>query len=163
MYLTQSQVDTILQTSYFTQPVTQSAVNYVLYRGHLNVTVHTLRFNCIDSFNENMVLQHLHTYLMSVYSLNTHIIASINYDLLLKNPNSNPSSFYLWRANSNAVHQYHRNSLMTEIFFPLTYGNLYQFARRALTVDIASLNVKFRESNVTVVRPIAFVFSFANI
>jgi hypothetical protein len=158
MYLTSHQVETLLQNSYFTQAMTQSAVEYRLYRGHLNVTVHTLRFNLIDAFTENMMINQLFTYLSSVYNLNTHVLATIGYDLLLENPNSDLSSFYIWRANSNAVHNY-----QDDIFFTFTYNNLYVFAKQALNYSLPNLNMYFRSSNVIVVRPIAIVFSFINI
>jgi hypothetical protein len=158
MYLTSTQVETLLQNPYFTQEMTHSAVEYRLFKGHLNVTVHTLRFNLIDGFTENMMINRLYTYLLSVYNLNTHVLATIDYDLLLENPNSDLSSFYVWRANSNAVH-----NNQNDIFFTFTYNNLYTIAKQALNYNLPNLNMYFRSSNVIVVRPIAIVFSFSNI
>jgi hypothetical protein len=158
MYLTSTQVEFLLQNPYYTQEMTQSAIEYRLFRGHLNATVHTLRFNLIDVFTENMMIDRLYTYLLSVYNLNTRVLATIDYDLLLENSGLDVSSFYVWRANSNAVNNYR-----DDIFLTFTYNNLYAFAKQALNINLPNLNMYFRSSNVIVVRPIAIVFSFINI
>lgn len=153
-YLTNTQIETVLQNPYYTQSTTQSAIDYRLFRGRFNVTVHTLRFNLNSSFTETMMLNYLYNYLTSVYNLNTHLLATVDYDLLL----GNNSSFYIWRANSNAT-IYNTN----DIYFPFTYHNLYVFARQALKIHLPTLNMYFRTSNVNVIRPLAIVFSFVHI
>jgi hypothetical protein len=69
MYVTETQLQQILQNPYFSNLATQSVVNYVLYRGHLNATVHTLRFNNTNRLNNTNLLQQIATYLFSQWLL----------------------------------------------------------------------------------------------
>lgn len=159
MYLTEAQLHYVLQNPYFTEPVTQSVMHYVLYRGHMNATVHTLRFNSINPIDENMVTQTIMNHLMSMYDLNVHLLGSVSYDLLLVDPSSNPKSYYIWRANSNSATMLDNE----ETFFQLTYDNLFRFVRQSLGVHIQDLNIFFRSSNVVVENILAFVFSLVKI
>lgn len=159
MYLTNYQVQSILKNSFYSDFVTETDVKYVFYRGRMNATVHTLRFNFNDKFNENSMLEHIIQYLLNRYNLNTKLMGSIGYDLLLKDPNSVPTSFYLWRANSNAVHTLVDN----EHFFDLTYNNLFRFIRSVTNINVNDLNIFFRSSNVTIERIVAIVFTFVAI
>lgn len=150
----------MLQNPYFTEPVTQSVVRYVLYRGHLNATVHTLRFNYTrNNVDENIVSRHLIDHLLTAYDLNVQLLGSISYDLLLVDPNSNPKSYYIWRANSNSATM----SGNEETYFRLTYDNLFRFVRNSLNIHIPDLNIFFQSSNVVVEQVLAVVFSFVKI
>jgi hypothetical protein len=157
MYLTENQLKTILQAPYFTQPVTDSAVNYALYRGVYNASVYTVRLNLTTVFDENFILQQLMNRLLSRYTFNTKLLCMCGYDLVLVDSNSNPKSYYLWRANSNKVHF----DAMHESSFSLTYDNVYRFILNNMyNVHLPSLNINFRHSNVVIDRAIAVVFSF---
>ena len=156
MYLTEAQLNIILNSSFFTVPFTESVVTYRFYRGRTNATVHTLRFNWINEFNRDVMLQQLITYLMTYFPLNSTLLGSINYDILLVNPGSEPKSYYVWRANSNA-HSFNEEN---ETRFVLTYDNVYRFATNALNVNIPDLNINFQTSNVQVEKIVAIVFSF---
>lgn len=159
MYLTQAQLETLLQTSYFTEPITQRTVQYKLYQGHLNATVHTLRFSI--NVDKNDVLQHIIDYLMKLYDLNTQFLASISYDLVLVDPKSNPKSYYIWRANSNASII---SALSHETFLPLTYDNLYRFVNDSVfNNQVSDFDIFFASSSVVVDRILAIVITFVKL
>lgn len=157
MYLTETQLQQILTNSYYTDFVTQSVVDYAMYRGHLSATVHTLRFN-VGHANHTLdnVMQHIVTHLMTSYDLNTQLLGSVSFDLLLTHQPD--KTFYIWRANSNSSSRF-----QNETFMPLTYNNVYRFVTNALNVHIPDLNIFFRNSTVTVERVLAIVFSFVTI
>lgn len=156
MYLTEAQLSLLLNDAYFTLPATDSAVTYAVYRGHVNATVHTIRFNITTTFSEEFMIEHTISYLMSQIPFNTKVLGAINYDLLLKDPNSTLPSYYIWRANSNA----RSFDAQNELLFTLTYDNIYRFIFNAHQIHIPDLNINFRSSNVVVNKPLAIVFSF---
>jgi hypothetical protein len=155
--MTETQVQQILQNPYFSNLSTQSTVNYVLYRGHYNATVHTLRFNNTNRLNNTNLLQQIATYLFSQFDMNTYLLCSISYDLLLVDPSTN--SYYIWRANSNA----RSVNVTQDVYFILTYANLNRFINNAMHVYIPDLNIHFQSSNVVVNRIISYVFSFVKV
>jgi hypothetical protein len=157
MYLTENQVNQILNNSYFSQPVTESVVLYDFYRGHVNATVHTLRYNLTREYNEENMIQHVLAYLMSQFPLNSTLLVSVNYDLLLGDVNS--QSFYIWRANSNA-RSFNENE---EFSMVLTYDNVYRFVTGTSQIHIPDLNINFRDSKVVIKKALAIVFSFVQI
>jgi hypothetical protein len=157
MYVTETQLQQILQNPYFSNRATQSVVNYVLYRGHLNATVHTLRFNNTHQLNNTNLLQQIATYLFSQFDMNTYLLCSISYDLLLVDQQTN--SYYIWRANSNA----RSVSVTQDVYFILTYANLNRIINNAMHVYIPDLDIHFQSSNVVVNRIISFVFSFVKV
>lgn len=155
MYLTENQLQLILNNSFFTQPVTVNKVKYAYYRGRLNAEVHTLRFNVNDpNFNNNFLIQHAMDYLFANFPMNTQLLGSISYDLILVNPNND--SYYIWRANSNST----RVDDSQDTKFALTYNNAYRFLTQGANIDVPTLNINFQTSNVSVERAIAIVFSF---
>lgn len=154
MYLTEAQLRIVLQNPYFSQPYTENTTNYVFYRGHINAIVHTLRFNVIDSLNEEYMMQTVLTYLMNLYDMGTELLGSVSYDLLLEDPNT--KSYYVWRANSNSSFDFMRDEAM----FPLTYERLYRLITTAYNVHVSDLNIYFSSSNVKVSRLVAVVLSF---
>jgi len=155
MYLNFNQLQSILTNNYFTQPVTTSQTSYVYYRRRMNVIVHTMRFNLTPTFTENFMIQTVIGYLMHHFTLNTSILASIQYDLLLSHQN-NEDSYYIWRANSNSS----RINTSEDTMFSLTYNNVFRFVQSAHQVDIPTLNIHFETSNVVIDRALAIVFSF---
>jgi hypothetical protein len=159
MYITEDQLNSLLNSSYFQDPVTKSIVKYALYQGRLNTTVHTLRFNLIEGFNEDFMIQTVLNHLMFHFPLNTRMLASISYDLVLVDPKADPKTYYLWRANSNSVHF----NAVEEIQFTLTYDNVYRFVSNSSNVHIPSLNINYESSSVVIDRVIAIVFSFVKL
>lgn len=158
MYLSQSQLNQILKSPFFSNQVTEDVTKYVAYRGKLNCTVYTIRFNMSAQFDENYMKDYLIRNVVTKYKLGSRLLASIQYDFLLVDPNSNPSSYYIWKANSNLLTFNNDNENM----LTLTYDNLFRFIQDAAYVDIPSLAINFRTSNVTIERVLAVVFSFAN-
>ena len=56
MYLSEHELNAILQTPYYSQPYSTSFVNYTFYRGRYNANVLTVRFNVQnDMFNETFI------------------------------------------------------------------------------------------------------------
>lgn len=159
MYLTEAQLAVLLNTPFFNLPVTENEITYAFYRGHVNATVHTLRFNWTNQFNETFMIQHIIRYLMARFPLNTTLLGSINYDVLLVNPDSEPTSYYVWRANSNARHFDENN----ENLIMLTYNNLYRFIAQATSVHTTTLDLMFSSSNVRIQKILSIVFSFVEI
>lgn len=141
MFVTDAQLQIILQNPYYSQPQTENTTNYVFYRGHMNATVHTLRFNVIASFTEEYMIQTVLTYLINLYDLGTELLGSVSYDLLLENPKT--KSYYVWRANSNS--------------------SLHRLVNTAYNVHVPDLNIYFHSSNVKVSRLLAVVLNFIKV
>jgi len=154
-YLTQNQLNFILENHYFNEPFTQSVVNYTNYRGKVHAVVHTLKFKW--PFDENFVNQKVVQYLLTHFKLNTQLLASTSYDLILSQPQT--QSFYIWRANSNAQ----KFDEADETLLILNYNNVYKFVRQACQINIPSLNINFESSNVVIHEPLAVVLSFVKI
>jgi len=159
MFLTETELNAILDNTFFSQPYTIREVHYELYRGHINTVVHTLRFNIIPQFNEGFIVEILVPYLLSKFAENSRLIASIGYDLILVDPTATPVSYYIWRANSNAVHF----NADHETSFVVNHNNIAHFVHQSFPVDVSSLDLYFRTSNVQIDRVIAVVFSFYKI
>ena len=159
MYLTEEEINSIISTPFFTAPVTESVMNYAFYRGRMNATVYTLRFNLTPTYSENYLIKFVLDHLLKHFPLNNRVLGSIHYDLLLCNSNIDPKSYYLWRANSNQAHF----DTEEETMFTLTYDTVYRFIRKALQVHVPSLNIYFSSSNVVIERALAVVFSFVKI
>jgi len=154
MYISENELQTVLQQSFFTNPVTYRKVKYRLYRGTFNTFVHTVRFNYRGNLNIDYLFQTVWNYLVSEYRQNTQLIASVEYDLLLNEPLE--QSYYIWRANSNAVDFNEEH----EMALQLTQDNIYEFVENATQINLPNLEIFFRNSKVTIDRPIAIVFSF---
>lgn len=156
MYLTQQEVNDTLNTPFFTQPVTETIVNYGLYRGHMNVEVYTYRFNLQrdGTFNSNYINTYLSQSLLSEFAYDTRLLGSINYDFLLVNRQTN--SFYIWRSNSNAVHF----DIDNETLLILNHANIQRHVGAATRFDLPRLNLNFASSAVEISRVLAIVFSF---
>jgi hypothetical protein len=159
MYLTEAQVTQILNTNFFQTPFTSRIKKYTLYQGKLNATVHTLRFNCVDGFNELFVRETVLNYLMNHFVHNSLLLGSISYDFLLVDPKENPKSFYIWRSNSNAVHF----SAHEEVQFTLNHVNVVNFIQSIFQTDPASLSIYFENSSISIERTLAVVLTFLNV
>lgn len=153
-YLTQGQIDSMLQTPFFTKPVTENVVQYVLYRGRFDVLVHTYRYNLTPNFDVSVISRHLVPALLKHHPMGTRLLGNVTFDLLLRKPNTD--SFYIWRANSNA------SSITTQQETPLmlNYQTMWTFANDAVQIHRDELDAFFVESNVIIVRPLAIVLSF---
>jgi hypothetical protein len=75
MYLTLDQVNHVLGSPHYSVPFTESLINYALYRGHLNSKVYTVRFNIIETVNEDFIFNHLYTQLLSRFPLESRFRA----------------------------------------------------------------------------------------
>ncbi len=156
MYLTEQEVNSVLQSSYYRDPVTETVFHYRSYRGRAYVNVFTLRFNITPSFNESFVVRHLLERLPTHYALQSNVLGSVQYDLLLVNPDR--TSFYIWRANSNRVHFNEQE----EIKLTLSYANLMRFCQYSLRFHTPDLNTYFKSSNVSIDRVLALVYTFVH-
>ena len=159
MYLSEQQVNSLLSSDFFSQPVTESVSQYAMYRGRLNATVVTYRFNINPQYSNRFMIGHLMRSLQTHFSLNTRLLASIDFDFLLTDPNAIPPTFYIWRANSNLVHF----NIDNEIMMRFTYDNLFRFVNNAANVDFSTLNIHFTHSNVVIKKVITLVLSFIKI
>ena len=156
MYPTREEINKILEHPLFTSEFTESSKKYVFYRGKLNVTVYTLRFNFLPSFDEDFMLRTVTTKLMSSYPMQTRLLGLFQYDLLLRNSEADPNTFYIWRANSNQK----KFDEAHEISFSLNYANIHRFVQAVVQTSIPDLNINFHSSKVVIERPLSVVFSF---
>jgi len=154
MYLSENEMKLVLSQEYFSKSFTHSKIKYAMYRGKVNTDVHTLRFNFTTDINNEFVFQKSIKYLLLEYAPNTVLTASVDFDLLLYEPKM--QSYYIWRANSNSVNFNENNEMQLR----LTYENLSEFVSNAMQMNHPSLDIYFKNSNVTIDRPIAVVFSF---
>lgn len=155
--LTESELNAVLKESFFTVPHTVNRTFYKYYRGRARVTVLTVRFNLIASFDKRTMMRKLLSILDENFVLQTRMLASVRYDFVLRStPNNSPSSYYIWRANTNQA-EFDEND---EILMTYTHANVIRFFQNAADVHIPDLNIYFSNSNVVIDRCIAIVFSF---
>ena len=153
-YLSALQINQLLRNDWFTIPMSSHVHNYAMYRGRVHATVLTLRFNITRNFNEEFMIESVIQTTINQFSSQRTVLGLIEYDLLLKDRNSD--SFYIWRANSNVA----RNIPNSEQSIQLNYDELYIFIRNAARVNPSDLNIYFNSSNVVVDRVLAIVFTF---
>jgi hypothetical protein len=134
-------------------------VNYALYQGKINATVHTLRFNCNETFDPLTVRAKVYQYLTEHFQTNAVLLGSISYDFLLVDPKQDSNSYYIWRSNSNAVHF----TAHEESYFTLSYMNVANFVRSIFSMDASSFDVNFENSKVVIDRILAVVLTFLKI
>jgi hypothetical protein len=157
MFLTASELSIILQQDTFTVPVKESILQYSFYRGKKKAQLHTVHFNMTSTFNTSFMVAYLQDKLTSSpYQLQSTVLASVQYDLLLCNVNAVPKTFYIWRSNSN------RTTLNVDhqINMSINYTNINRFCENVTKVNIADLNANFITSDVTVDRILSIVFTF---
>jgi hypothetical protein len=156
MYLSESEVSILLKHPFYSTHSTENTYKYVMYRDKFNVDVYTLRYNILADFDENVMFNSVLHRVMDRFSGN--IVCMTDYDLLLCAQDSDPKSYYLWRANSNQ-----RQKNTNETVMPLTYDNLFLYIKNSANFHIPSLNVEFHSSNVTIERVLSIVFTFLNV
>jgi hypothetical protein len=154
MYLTEVQVNRILDSPYYSDRVTYNFICYELYRSRRKAEVTTLRFNLTASVSPQFVKFTIMEELQSRYQIATSLLGSVQYDLLLLDHSK--ESYYIFRANSNQTY-YNEES---EIRFSLNYHNVHQLCEDALQINLADLNVAFESSKVSIARALAIVFTF---
>ena len=156
MFLTESEVNAVLQNSMFSSPVTESDVTYAFYRGMKQANLLTIRFNMIPSFQSSFMVAYLQDKLTSApYQLQSRILISVHYDLLLCNVNATPKTYYIWRSNTN------RTTLNVDhqLNMTISYANIERFCENVTTVSLSDLDSNFISSDVTVDRVLAIVFA----
>ena len=92
----------------------------------------------------------------SPYQLQSTILASVQYDLVLCNINAIPKTFYIFRSNTN------RTTLNVDhqVNMSITIDNINRFCENVTNVNIADLDSNFITSDVTVDRILSIVFTF---
>ncbi len=160
MFLTESEVNVLLQNPLFTSPVTESEQDYILYRGSRKVTPLTIRFNLVPTFERSFMQAYLQEKLNSYYRLGSLISMSVQYDFVLCNHNAIPKTFYIWRANTNQTTLDKDGDDDIDVKISLTNNNVSQICNNAMSFDFDQLNLNFVTSDVTVDRVVAIVFTF---
>ena len=154
MYLTETEVQRLLNAPIFTEPVTQSINTYQLYQGRLSTTVVTVRFNMTaDSFSADFMINYLNSRLPTFFSPPTRLLVCVTWDLLLIGPGG---TYYIFKANSNRVH----NDESFETVMNLTYVNIARLCHNYSRMHVNDLNVKFDSSNVKIAKILSIVTSF---
>jgi len=157
MFLNESEVNVILQQPTFSLPVTESNIDYIFYRGKKKARLLTIRFNMIPTFSETCMTAYLQDKLTSPpFQLQSQVLASVHYDLLLCNKNVTPFTYYIWLSNTN------RTSLNMDhqVNMTVTYSNISRFTENVTSVNLSDLQANFISSDVTVDRVLAVVFTF---
>lgn len=158
MYLSEQQVKQILNSEIFQTPVTKNITNYKMYRGKLDSTVYTVRFN-LSSTAANITVDFIEktllNFLMGYFPLESLLLCAVSYDLLLVDPKTS-NSFYIWRSNSNSVHF----TPVEEGVFALNYQNIRELINHVTNINVDTLNTFFSNSNVIVRKQLAYVFTF---
>jgi len=150
------ELNAVLSQPFFTLPMTVNLASYQYYRGRSQVKVLTLRFNLTPSFDERSMVRNVLNVLDEYFNLQTRILGSMRYDLVLCNQQSDPPTYYIWRANTNHA-EFDENN---EISINFTHANVLRFCQNAANVNIPDLNIYFDASNVVIDRCLAIVLSF---
>ena len=157
MYLTESQVYSILKMPYWSNDVTENVTKYHLYRGKFAATVYTVRFNLNANYDPSFVSRYLLAELQLRYTTNTSLLASFHYDLLLVDPKSTPKSYYIWRANSNR----HSYDLAYETVFLVNDANIIRFCQEVTNMNVMDMDNNFPvSSSVIIDKPLSLVVTF---
>ena len=154
-YLSREELHQLLQTEWFTQFQSVHVHNYAYYRGRVNATVLTLRYNISSNeFSEENMIDSVIQTTIQQFPNEQRVVCMIDYDLVLMKPDE--SSFYIWRANSNT----HRNLPNAEHEILLNYNNLYLFCQNAANINPSDLNTFFISSNIIIKKIVAIIFTF---
>ena len=156
-YLTLQELNQLLQHERFTQFESFHVHRYALYRGRMNATVLTCRYN-IESpqFTQDRMIESVIQRTMQQFANEQRIVGLIEYDIVLRKPNRD--SFYIWRANSNVA----RHLPNAEQNLAVDFDELFLYIRNALLIHPVDLNVYFSTSNVNIEKIIAIVFTFCS-
>jgi hypothetical protein len=158
MFLNESEVELILKQPIFSTPVTESDLTYTFYRGRKSVNLLTIRFNMTPSFNESWMTSYLQDRLTSSpFQLQSQLLASVHYDLLLCDQNVSPPSYYIWVSNTNRT----TLDVDTQTQMTITYDNISRLTEHVTNVNLSDLQqTNFINSDITVDRVLAIVFTF---
>lgn len=158
MWIQADQLDSVLKHHWYTTPVTESNIRYVLYHDRYNVEAYTLRFNLNSlNFNKENMYDSVIRKVMNHFLNAESVVGSISYDMLLvSNKDPDNPTYYVWRANSNQRTSSHTE----ETLLLLEQHQLYLFARRAMDIDFGDLNIDFRTSDVVIADILSVVFTF---
>jgi hypothetical protein len=132
-------------------------MEYTFYRGNKKARLHTISFNLVPTFSRSFMTNYLQDRLTSSpYQLQSTILASVQYDLVLCNINAIPKTFYIFRSNTN------RTTLNVDhqVNMSITIDNINRFCENVTNVNIADLDSNFITSDVTVDRILSIVFTF---
>ena len=130
---------------------------YFFYHGSKQVSLLTVHFNMTSNFCDSFMTTYLQDKLTTTpYQLQSRILASVHYDLLLCNGNATPKTFYIWRSNTN------RTTLNVDhqVNMTITYANINRFCENVTNVNLSDLQVNFVSSDVTVDCILVIVFTF---
>lgn len=156
MFLTESEVNFMLQQPTFALPVTESLVHYKFYRGRKKVNLLTLRFNMTPTFSSTFMTGFMQDKLTSPpYKMHSTIAASVEYDLLLCNSRATPPTYYIWRANTNQSNL----KVDHQVTMSINPVNIGRFCEDVTTIDLADLQTNFENSDVIIDRVLGIVFS----
>ena len=159
-YISPRQLQVLLQNDLFTAPITEITKRYVLYRNRWqHVEVYTVRFNLIEGYSQEFMLQELWRRLFQRYFRKRKTVqAAIDYDILLvKEHVDGRRSYYIWRANVNR-HDYYSDY---EIEMNLSFQHCSQLVAQANRFDLSSLNLYFNASDVKIDSILAIVCNFS--
>ncbi len=157
MYLSKSELDSLLKKDYFTTFLHTNVTKYALYRGHYNANVLTLRYSVLSpSFTENDMIQSCITETMKFFSPKQKSVRGlIEYDFVLK---ADQQSYYFWRANSN------RTPLPnSETILSLTYDDIFLFIQNVAYPNPSDFDIFFANSNVSVDMITSVIFTFISV
>ena len=156
MYISESNLITVLEHPFYTNTITENLSSYSLYRDRYNVSVYTIRYNLLPDFSKDDMIHEIINKVKKQFPKDQQVIGMIDYDLLLIADDTDPKSYYIWRANSN-----HRLNLDTnETIVTLNHHSLFNFIRDSALVNVPTLNANYRHSKVSIERVLAIVFTF---
>jgi hypothetical protein len=167
MYMNISEVNTLLQNPLFTAPVTESIQDYEFYRGRRKVTIFTVRFNVVPTFNLLFMRADLDDKLSSHYPRGVTLSVAVTYDLLLRsNPRDDdddisPPSYYIWRANTNQRSLDREDNDFDKTMY-FTDHNVFTLCKNAARIDANELNIEFADSDVSIDRVLTIVLTFSS-
>jgi hypothetical protein len=161
-----SEVNTLLQNPLFTAPVTESIQDYEFYRGRRKVTIFTVRFNVVPTFNVLFMRAELPYKLLSHFPMGATLSVAVTYDLLLRsNPHNDdddsPPSYYIWRANTNQRSLDREDNDFDKTMY-LTDNSVFKLCENAARININQLNIEFADSGVSVDRVLSIVLTFSS-
>lgn len=157
MFLNESEVELVLKQPIFSLPVTESDITYHFYRGRKNVNLLTVRFNMTPTFNASWMRSYLQDRLTTrPFQLQSQLVVSVHYDLLLCDTKASPPTYYIWVSNTNRTTlDVDQQTQMT-----ITYDNISRLTENVTNVNVSDLQVNFINSDITVDRVLAIVFTF---
>ena len=159
MFLTADEVQFILNKPFFSNPVTENDSVYVFYRGRQNIQLYTVRFNLIPSFSVRTMIATLQSSLFQRFPPHAPLHVTVMHDLLLCGDPKPPSSFYIYRANTNR-HVINPDEERYDFDMTLTLLNVINCCHSATEMNPSDFDIYFVNSSVTVHRVLSLVITF---